>query len=168
METSELVGFLEAFKGSMSDDNKNLYKKIIESSEISGFTGYEEFYFAIIYPFDNFIDGFVQSEISDNEDVIFLMRNSQFIENNFQELIVNKEGSACCADKSRTIIKRLIEFYITGEKIEFDYEAKYTYHLPKTIFKSHDHIVSFYKGLQGLFYGKNEKYLQSLRLVLAI
>ena len=168
METAQITSFLESFRDGITEGNKKLYKKVIESSEIKGFDNYEEFYFAVIYPFEQMLDGFVRSEISDNGDAVFLMTNSQFVESHFEGIVKNKEGFSCCADKSRTIMKMLIKFYSTGEKIEFDYDAEYTFHLPKTVFKTHDQIIDFYKGVKDLFYGSSQKYLKSLKATLEI
>ena len=166
METKAFTDFLEALSGNITDGKKALYKSIIETSEIPGFDDWEEFYFAVILPFENVIEGFVRSEIADNSDVAFLFAQSQFIERQFCEMICRKEGSPCSADKSRTILNRLFTFFTTGERIEFDYTGEYTYHLPKQVFTSHDEIVEFYQGVKGLYYGNNERYLKALAAIL--
>ncbi len=71
---------------------------------------------------------------------------------------------ACCADKTRTIIKRLIDFYENGIRIEFDYTQEYTFHLPKIIFKIHEDIIEFYEGLKFLQNTGNPlKYLNAIK-----
>lgn len=166
MKTKDLTAFLTSMSDSIEEEEFELYRKIIEGSEIPQFDSYSEFYIAVLYPFEKFIRGFIKSEIANNDDVVFIITNSRFIENNFQRLIEDKEGMGCCADKSRTIMMRLIDFYTTGNKIVFNYEAEYTFHLPKTVFKTHDHIVMFYEGLKSLWHGNNQKYLQVLLTVL--
>ena len=168
METEQISNFLSSLSGSIDAGNIDLYKEIIKTSEIKQFGDYESFYFAVIYPFENFINGFIKSEISTNHDVAFLMKNSQFIERNFQSLIEQKDGFACSADKSRTIMSCLINFYKTGDEITFNYDAEYTYHLPKEIFKTHEHIVLFYEGLKSLFSGQSEKHVKALAMVLEV
>jgi len=162
MEKNKIKDFLISLSNKIDDDNIELYKKIIEGSEIKHFDGPEEFFYAVIYPWENFITGFLNNEISLNRDVVFIYENSQYIDRSFSNLFEKFEGSACSSDKSRTIIKRLLHFYLTGDKIEFDYSAEYTYHLPTEIFKTHDVIVLFYEGLKSLLYGNNEKYLKAL------
>ena len=162
METKDLKIVLDALHNSIDEENKELYKKIIQSSKIKQFNDYDEFFYMILYPFQKFIEGLIKTEIADNNDVVFLYRNSQFVERQFQKLIETKEGSACCVDKSGTIMKRLVKFYTTGEKIEFDYNAKYTYHLPKNIFNNHESIIDFYKAVKQLFYGNNITYLKEI------
>ena len=141
MKTSDLLNFINALSDDISESNKKLYQAVVESSEIKSIDNYEEFYFAVLYPFENFIDGFVRCRISENKEVSFLIKHSCFGERYFRKMIQKIEGSACCADKSRTIMKRLIDFYKTGKMIEFDYTGEYTFHLPTTIFKEHDEIV---------------------------
>jgi len=166
MKKENIINFLNTFCDDIDKSNLDLYKKIIENSKINNFNNYEEFFYSVLYPFDNFIEAYLKMNVSNNEDVIFIIKNSNFIENNFSNLIINKEGSACSSDKSGTIMNKLINYYKTGEKITFDYDAEYTYHLPKTIFKTHEHIIMFYIGLKKLFYGDNKKYIEALKIIL--
>ena len=166
MKTEEIKDFLNAISDSIESENVELFKKIIDSSEIKSYDNPEEFFYAVLYPWDKFISGFLKSVVKANTDVEFIFKNSNYIDRHFCKLFEKYEGSACSADKSQTIVNRLLEYYMTGNKIDFDYEAKYTYHLPKKIFKSHDHIISFYEGLKLLLYGDPQKYLEALKLVL--
>ena len=159
MKTSDLLNFVNTFYDEISGSNKKLYQTLIESSGIKSFDDYEEFYFAVLYPFENFIDGFVRCRISENEEVSFLIKHSRFVERYFCKMIEKIEGSTCCADKSRTIMKSLIDFYKTGRIIKFNYNEEYTFHLPKTIFKEHNDIVEFYSAIKNLFYGNAQGYI---------
>jgi hypothetical protein len=164
MEQTDMKEFLDAFSGSMDEENVSLYKKIMSESMLEGkFHDYETFHLSVIYPFDNFIDSYLETEVSGNFDVKFLMRESQFVERHFNKIIDHKDGFGCCADKSRTIMKRLIQFYTDGTEIVFNYEGEYTFHLPKSVFTTHDEIVEFYVSLKQLYYGNNELYLIALK-----
>jgi len=116
----------------------------------------------LLYPFETLVSGLINVEISNNDDVEFIYKHSQFVERHFQRFIENLEGSACCADKSGIIIRRLVKWFLKNEKIEFDYAQEYTYHLPKKIFKTHDEIIQFYQGVKSLYYGNPIKYMQAL------
>ena len=168
MKTDAIKGFLDSMADSIEKDKIELFKKIIDSSEIKHYSNPNEFFYAILYPWDNFISGFLKSTLNANRDVEFIFKHSQYIDRHFYNLFDKYEGSACSADKSRTILNRLLEFYATGKKIDFDYDGEYTYHLPKKIFKSHDHIVEFYEGLKSLFFGNPQKYLEVLKVVLLL
>lgn len=166
METAKIEDFLNTLSDSIDRDKVELYKKIIGSSEIKSFDGPDEFFYAVLYPFEKFISGFLYTELEGvNRDVIFIYKNSQYIDRSFAQLFIKYEGSACSSDKSRTIVKRLVDFYQTGKKIEFDYNAEYTFHMPKTIFKTHEHIVLFYEGLKDLQYGDNRKYFEAMKTI---
>jgi hypothetical protein len=161
MNKESLKEFMLSMSDSISEEKKQLFLRVIENSGIDNFNNPEEFYFAIIYPFENFTSGYLKSIFKSNEDVEFIFKNYCFIERHFCKIFEKFEGAAYCADKSRTIVGRILKFYETGQKIEFDYDSDYTYHLPKTIFKEHEHIILFYEGLKDLLYGSSDKYLEA-------
>jgi hypothetical protein len=164
--TDKLFEVLDSMINDIDANQIKLFKKIIESSEIKKFNDYDEFYYAVIYPFENFITGFVKTTVANNDDVVFLIKNSQFIECQFEKIIIEKEGTTCCADKSKTIMRHLISFFITGVEIKFNYDGEYTYHLPKEIFNTHEHIIMFYEALKYLWFGDYKKYLEALKIII--
>ena len=166
MDQKQLFNFLNELSENIEEDKKTLFKRIIGSSEIQNYNDYEEFFFGILYPFDKFIEGCIRNKVKDNNDVVFIIKNSQFVKRHFQELFQQYEGFTCCADKAGNMISQLINYYKTGDKIVFDYDEKYTFHLPQKIFKKHDDIILFYKGLKALWYGRGVPYLSALKTVL--
>jgi len=166
LKKEAIKDFLNTMSDSIEKDTIQLFEKIIDSSEIKHYSNPEEFFYAVLYPWDKFISGFLKSVLKANKDVEFIFKHSQYIDRHFYNLFGIYEGSAYSADKSRTIVNRLLEFYATGKKIDFDYDVEYTYHLPKKIFKSHDHIVDFYEGLKSLLYGSPQKYMGALKAML--
>jgi len=123
---------------------------------------YEEFDYELLHPFESVVDGLLAT-ITQSSEAKFLIKHSGFVERHFEALIEKYEGSPCCADKSRTIIRSLIRFYLEGKHIQFNYAQEYSYHLPKRVFKTHDEIVGFAQGLHHLFYGKPDFYLKALQ-----
>lgn len=166
MKKQDLTNFLDSMLENIEQKEINLFKKIIETSEIANFKNHEEFFYAILYPFDQFVSGFIKSKIANNNDVVFIIKNQNYIENNYAKIIKDKEGRAFSADKSRTIMKSLIEYYKSGKEINFDYNQEYTYHLPKKVFKTHREIVEFYEGLKDMHYGNNKKYMLAIANIL--
>ena len=162
MNTDLLKEYLNKFAEKIGNENVELYKRIIDGIEIKEFKNPEDFYYAVLYTWENFISGFLHDKLGDNEDVVFIHKKYGYIERHFCSLIENIEGSVCSADKSKMIIKRLVKFYALGEKIEFDYNAEYTYHLSTKIFKTHERIIAFYEALRELYYGKPLKYITIL------
>jgi hypothetical protein len=161
LDKESISNFLTSFSDSIGKENVELYQNLNKESHILDVTDYEEFFFGVLYPFKKYISGLITSEISDNKDVIFILENSQFIEGHFQKMIKTYEDWPCCADKSRTIMKALLNYYKNDEEIVFNYDQQYTYHLPKILFKTHDQIIEFYEGVKGLYFGSLEKYLQA-------
>lgn len=168
MEKSRIKEVLNLMTDSIEQKEIELYKKIINEKCFNRITDVEEFYLGIIYPYEQFVSGLIKSEISKNKEVVFILENSQFIEHHFRYWVEKIEGMACCADKTRTILRRLIEFYKNGTMIEFDYTAEYTFHLPRVIFKTHESIVVFYKGIKSLKYGNPTRYLNALKSLMVI
>lgn len=167
MKKDTLKDFLNTLSDSIDKGKIELFEKIIDGSRIEQFDSPEEFFYAILYPWEKFISGYLQSELKANSNVEFIFKHSQYIDRHFANLFIKYEGGTCSSDKSRTIVNRLLQFYATGEPIEFNYGAEYTYHLPKIIFKNHQDIIDFYEGLKSLLYGHPEKYLESLKKIIS-
>jgi hypothetical protein len=165
MEKSKIKEVLNFMADSIEQKEIELYGKLIDEKCFDKIEDVQDFYLGLIYPHEQFISGLIKSEISKNKDVVFILENSQFIEHNFRYWVEKIEGMACCADKTRTILRRLVEFYKNGTKIEFDYTAEYTFHLPKVIFKTHESIVEFYEGVKSLNFGNPTRYLNALKLL---
>lgn len=163
--SEDIEKVINGINGMFEEEEQKMYLKFIEHCPIKSYDNYDEFYIGFVYQFEQLISSIVKNNVSNNDDVVFIYERSQFIENHFQKLIEKYENFTCCVDKSRTIMKSLINFFITGERIVFDYNAEYTYHLPKKIFTSHDDIVEFFKGLQDLYYGNPTKYLETLKII---
>jgi len=107
------------------------------------------------------VDGLL-STVSDNKDASFFLKHGEFVEKHFVRFIEKKEGPACSADKSRFIMRALINYYLNGDEINIDYSQEYTYHLPVSIFNTHDKIVNFALSLQKLYYGHHEEYIKEI------
>lgn len=163
LEKEKIEEVLNGMLGSIEQDNIDLYKKLIEKRGNIKIEDCEDFYFSLIYPHQQFLKGLIRTEICKNSKVDFLLLHSRYVENHFLKLIVQKEGSACSADKSRTIISAIFRWLKTEQKIEWNYDGEYTYHLPKTIFKTHDEIIQFYEAIKNLYYGNCKEYLEALK-----
>lgn len=165
LDKDAIKNVLDGMLGVIEKKMVELYKSFIDKTHYRETNSVDEFYFALICPYDMFLSGLIKTEISDNRDVEFILKHSQFIKSHFEALIRGFEGHACCADKSRTIMEGLLGFYKEGKQIGFDHEQKYTFHLPSVIFKTHESIVGFYEGLKTLYYGNPEKYLTELQKI---
>ena len=167
MEKDKIKEVLNMMANSIRQDQVELYNKLIDEKCFDKIRDIDDFYFGLIYPHQQFISGLIQSQLSKNDDVGFILKNSQYIDHNFNYWIEKIEGRASCADKTRAIMRRLVEFYKNGTRIEFDYTAEYTYHLPKEIFKTHESIVEFYEGVRQLYFGNPTKYLTAIKSLIS-
>ncbi|MEH0153754.1 hypothetical protein V6R21_06370 [Limibacter armeniacum] len=165
MNRKDLKNAIDILSHRIEQKNLELYQKIIsEGIEIpSAIESPDDFSLAVLHPWNKFISALITTQIGDNEDVKFILKNFQFLEQNFEFYIEKIEGLACSVDKSRMILRAIYNFYKTGKKIEFNYDQEYTFHLPKVVFTNHESIIEFYQGLKGLRYGNNIQYLETVK-----
>lgn len=97
-------------------------------------------------------------EIKDTSKPNFIYLHYDFLEHNIRELCVLREGSACCADKSRSILKMYLEYSLTGEIPQFDSSVE-NYWAPN--FGTYEEWINLCDGLYHLYYGKTEQYFKS-------
>lgn len=128
----------------------------------------ERFLYALPYPLERVVDGLLQTVIPGKQEAQFILQRYTFLNSHFENILQRREGMPCCADKSRTILDRLLQYYLTGKEVVFDPNEKYTFGHPTTVFTTHLEIVEFFEGLYGLYYGNPEGYLKSLKTTLEI
>lgn len=128
----------------------------------------ERFLYALPYPLERVVDGLLQTVLPGKREAHFILRQYRFLNLHFQKVIQRREGFGCSADKSRTILDRLLQYYLTGDEIVFDPNEGYTFGHPTTVFTTHREIVEFFEGLYGLYYGNPEGYLKALESALEI
>lgn len=93
----------------------------------------------------------------------FIFINYSFLENNVRALCELREGSSCCADKSRHILKMFLQYSITGEIPTFNPDIE-NYWSPN--FGDNQMWIELCDGLYELYYGKTEKYLKAYNALL--
>ncbi len=126
----------------------------------------EQFLYALPYPLERVVDGLLQTVLPGKESAHFILQQYRFLDRHFQKVIERQEGIGCSRDKSRTILHRLLRYYVTGQEVVFDPSEKYTFGHPTTVFTTHQEIVEFFEGLYGLYYGNPDGYLTALETVL--
>lgn len=88
----------------------------------------------------------------------FIYANYSFLENHIRNLCVLREGSSCCADKSRYILKMYLEYSITGEIPSFNPNVE-KYWVPN--FGDNQMWVNYCDSLCRLYYGYIEEYFKA-------
>lgn len=82
----------------------------------------------------------VQTPFEESWLVFQMFENSRFHESLLSNHFRETEGSACSADKARTVTRALLSGAIYGKYPEFNYEGEYTFHLPKLSLKTPEEL----------------------------
>lgn len=152
----DIEGVLNSLMDSINEKDRRLFLAVAEHMPQFDVTDYETFHLKLRYTYKKFLRGVVRACISTNTDAEFIFLHSDYVDAQFRKIITAKEGGACSADKVRAIVRRLLQYYISGERIEWDWDAEYTYHYPKEIFQTHEDIVEFYEAAKLAYYGNPE------------
>lgn len=167
--TKEILNkVFESLVERMGSEEVALAKVVLSASEItperlSGIKDVEDFFFTLVYPYQEFLKGFVTIHFKGGLEAQWLFTHHSYIQKHYENFIAAYEGNACSVDKSRTIINELAMWKLgRKERIEWDYTGEYTYHLPKTVFTTHESITEFYEALVNLYHGNPDRYLNYL------
>jgi hypothetical protein len=157
---------IEALNNAFDKEELDLYSNIIASSGIDSFRTPGKFHTMINYSWSKFTKQLLKSKVSKNSDVIFIYQNFDFVHRYLRDLFGKYEGGSCSADKSRKVINSLVDFFITGNRIEFDYNDESAYDLPRKVLMNHDDILKYYKALFSLYMGYPDIYIEKLNEIL--
>lgn len=163
-----IQNLLETILGSSNEDKASLFKAVshipaMEDAQAYAKSGQaDEFTYSLVYPLERVVEGLLESTIPGRVKAQFILQHYRFLRSNFQTLLERREGLSCSADKARTILHRLLRFYLTEQEVAFDSSEAHTFGHPTQIFRTHREIVDFFEGLYALYYGLPEKYLQAL------
>lgn len=173
MSQPEIKGLFEALFAGIEKEQVEASKAIADLPAVQEALTHaengavERFHFGLMYPLDQHIEGLLRKVFPASREARFIFQNYKFVESHFKSVIERFEGGACCADKSRTIVNRLVRHFKSGEEVVFNYDGEYTYHLPKATFVNHAEVIAFYKALESLYYGSPNQYLLEMTSVIA-
>ena len=88
----------------------------------------------------------------------FIYANYTFLERHIRELCILREGSSCCADKSRYILKMFLKYSINGEIPNFNPNLE-KYYIPN--FGDNKMWIEYCDSLYALYYGNTENYFKT-------
>lgn len=124
------------------------------------------FRLSVSFPLEGAVNGMLKDLLPGaSGKALFLFQHADFVEDHAQWLIAREEGRACCADKSRTVLRALARYLVTGEEARFDFTQEYTYHLPTRVLHTHAQLETFFDAVYRLYYGNPEAYLKFLGTV---
>jgi len=130
-----------------------------------------DFHFDTLFPFEMILEGYLLKEIWTNTEIFqnnywkieFLLKNIQFVENQFENIIKKEEWYSCSADKSSFIIQSLFRYLSTWIEMKFDAVVQnwkeYSYHIPKKVFNNQESILNFFDAIMSMYYWDIEKLL---------
>ena len=122
------------------------------------------FWYAVLSPVHDVVQGLLATQGVNRPELVFIYEAYDFVERHFRQVFQAYEGPACCTDKARTVVRRLVRFYAAGEEVSFAAETV-TYHHPKRVLRTHESAVAFLEGLHHLYYGRPERYLRALEAI---
>ena len=86
---------------------------------------------------------------------IFLANNFSFVKSHLENMIVEKDGSSGCADKSRRLIKMYFNYFEYGMPLIEDI-------LPENTLNNEEQAIEFFNAIYSLYYGQPKKYIEFL------
>jgi len=156
----------------LSEENRAMAKQLVgepilrQAVDAIAKRRLDHFHLHLQYRVNNLVDGLVDMEIPQAAaPVKFLFQNAGFVESHFRRQIESIEGSACSADKTRTVMRALLRRLADGVPIQFDYGQEYTFHLPTTVFRTEAEIVKFFDALRRLHSGFAQQYVEAVDLI---
>ncbi|WP_454667879.1 hypothetical protein [Acinetobacter calcoaceticus] len=149
-----------------------LFKLLTENPEL--FKSPSSFKFTVLYKLNNAIEEAVKKLKGVNEEYTDIFIDFQFYEDHIEKLCTRFEGSGCCADKSKVIVERYLNYLRTGDKgkweageevyIEKIKENISCYWLPK--FGTQDDWFNLLNALWFFKYGNPERYLRAYKTLI--
>lgn len=134
-----------------NEDNALLFDKIFKD----GFFDIEHYNLYLISNQKRLNNGLLKEKGIKTHQAIFLSNNFSFVKSHLENIIVEKDGSSGCADKSRRLIKMYFNYFEYGMPLIEDL-------LPEKILNNEEECVNFFNAIYSLYYGQTKQYLKFL------
>lgn len=159
-------GLINSFEKSDQEMiNNNYHEQVNALVNNRYFANPEEYNIMISYQFDKILKESIK-RIHPNLDksqlskYLFIYKNYSFLEQSIRFIMVKNEGYTCCADKSRWIIKKYMNYIITQEKLDIE-ELRTHYYVPNN--GSFEDWMGFCNSIYEMRYGDFKNYLTYLQ-----
>lgn len=162
-----LTSLLDSMVTAERSESQKLIKDALEKLNQSGFkvSNPEHFNLCLVYKLNKGVKEIANTMhdapadgIKDTCKPNFIYLHYDFLEHNIRELCVLREGSSCCADKSRAVIKMYLNYSLTAKVPEFNPDIE-RYWIPK--FGTYQEWIDLCEGLYSLYYGNTQQYFKS-------
>lgn len=159
-EIKEVLGSI--FSGIVNAKNEEVkinYGELLAKLKATGYDldDPEDFNTLVVYEANNALKflGFEMCEpphdMKNANKIKFLYLRYDFMEMHIRHLVQSKEGSGCCADKSRHILGVYKDYLVRGVIPESDFSKRPGYHIPK--FGEYKLWIEYCDSLIQLYYG---------------
>lgn len=173
MEKDLEMGLGAIFSGLQSKIDKEAEQHPLFASVVKNMDDFkraENFYLFHAYPLEKMLKRAVviAKNLTGKEsgEITCVYLHHDFFNAHLRQIFVELEGNSCCADKSKTVIQRFVNYKITGELMEWDNTNPKNFGLPKT--GTQEDWYEFMEALIDLFYGRPKKYLVKLQYIYAL
>lgn len=126
----------------------------------------EEFNMELFYPLEGVIRSVIAEKMKKEaydkavSSIVFIYMNYHFIESHFEKFVTIKEGSACCADKSRWLTRVVARYFSEGKPIDMTIDDKCYW---KPHFWSAEQWIELFEALHNFYYGGFNEYMLFLQ-----
>jgi hypothetical protein len=135
---------------------------ILKAEEALRELDYRKFDSSLLRHHSRITSALIKKELWDNHRLGFLFTKQEFVSRHIRNLFVDIEGSCCCADKERTVMRAIVRHLHSGNPIKFNYDAEYTYMLPEIVLRDQESVIAYFEGLYQLYYGNPKPYLTEM------
>lgn len=101
-----------------------------------------------------------------NDKARFLVMEYDFVRRHLSRVFQDLEGAGCSTDKTHTVMSAMFAIEALKNFKPFNYEGKYTFHLPEKILKDEASIQAFLTALYHLFNGHMKPYAEAYHQLL--
>jgi hypothetical protein len=171
-EISEVLGSLfEGIVKNQEDEAREKFGAVIEALKASpyGLKSAEHFNTMVMYQVKKVL-GYAGLELAGQpadpkhkSAIKFLYTNYDFLEHQVRGLFQKLEGSSCCADKSRYILKIYKQYLLDGTIPADDFTERH-YWIPRH--GNHQDWLDLVKGAVELFYGDPQNYVETCNKII--
>lgn len=134
-----------------NEDNSLLFDKVFKD----GLFDIEHYNLHLISNQKRLNNGLLKEKGIRTHQAIFLANNFSFVKSHLENMIVEKDGSSGCADKSRRLIKMYFNYFEYGMPLIEDI-------LPENTLNNEEQAIEFFNAIYSLYYGQPKKYIEFL------
>lgn len=162
-----IESLVNSFTSKSDAEANELVKDALENIKESGYKidDPEDFDCLVMHKANNCLKAITKTlheapadNVKDKSKSDFIFINYAFLEHNIRELCTLREGSTCCADKSRYILRMYLNYAIHGTIPEFNPEEEH-YWTPN--FGDNKMWIDLCDGLYRFYYGYTKEYFEA-------